>query len=109
MSDPFDDKLLGDLDEAAQPPPLQQGFAVPMDRVEMRKRTKAITAMLQVFLKAGKTLRLYSSDHHFFSMFQIRRNSRRIPSSQESSCYIFTISNRIRGNSSRTRWRWRLR
>jgi hypothetical protein len=69
MSDPFDDKLLGDLDEAAPPPPLQQGFAVPMDRVEMRKRTKAITAMLQVFLKAGKTLRLYSSDHHFFSMF----------------------------------------
>ncbi|GEM_PF-1841036 len=71
MSDPFDDQLLGELEEAAPAPApaAHQGFAVPMDRVQMRKRTKALTAMLQVFLKAGKTLRLYSADHHFFEMF----------------------------------------
>ncbi len=71
MSDPFDDQLLDELDETAAPPPPKQhqGFSVPMDRVQMRKRTKALTAMLQVFLKAGKTLRLYSAEHHFFEMF----------------------------------------
>lgn len=68
MSDEFDD-LLNELDDA----PAKR--AAPMtaieERAERRRTVRDVQRLMAVFLKAGKTLRLYTegSEHRFFNQF----------------------------------------
>ena len=92
MSDPLDDlleqlleerKLQGDEPpeevqlstrlERAERAEEQEGqgeFLTPIEqRAELKKRVRDLKQLLAVFLKAGKTLRLYSEQHRFFDRF----------------------------------------
>lgn len=39
------------------------------DKAALKTRLRDLTQLLHIFLKAGKTLRLYADDHHFFNNF----------------------------------------
>ncbi len=48
--------------------PAGDGWTNP-DRAAMKARVRKLQQLMAVFLKAGKTLRLYSEDHRFFNRF----------------------------------------
>jgi hypothetical protein len=57
--------------EAAQEAESEVGLGLtPLEqRAEMKRRVRDLRQLLAVFLKAGKTLRLYSESHRFFDRF----------------------------------------
>ena len=57
---------MADTDTTNKPVP--DGWTSP-DRAAMKARVRKLQQLMAVFLKAGKTLRLYSEDHRFFSRF----------------------------------------
>ena len=89
MSDPLDDlleQLLQEREQLGDEPPEEVQLSTRLERAEeeaaqgpsltpievraeMKKRVRELKQLLAVFLKAGKTLRLYSEHHRFFDRF----------------------------------------
>lgn len=64
----FDD-LLNDIEGGAAPQPVRSGMVSMEDRAAQRVKVRQLKKLLALFLKAGKTLRLYSDDHKYFDTF----------------------------------------
>lgn len=66
--DPFDD-LLNDIEGGGKPKPVKPAGVSMEERAAQRVKVRQLKKLLALFLKAGKTLRLYSEDHKFFDTF----------------------------------------
>ncbi len=73
------------------PPGAADGWTNP-DKAAMKARVRKLQQLIAVFLKAGKTLRLYSEDHRFFNRFATEFESRLAEQHEFDEALTFEIT-----------------